>query len=100
MADDDKDHRDHRDEGFAHLYRNPVERFGQLPEPTRQWLEELREDDIQELNDAVKFYRTARAVGRFNKWLIITVVTIFVGAAAFGKALQEFWAWFIHAVRP
>jgi hypothetical protein len=97
MADDDRDHRDHSDSGYAYLFHDPVERFGQLPEKTRHWLENLREDDIKELKDAVSFYRTARAVGRFNKWLIITIVTIFIGAAAFGDALLKFWAWISHA---
>ena len=101
MADDDKSHKDHHgDEGYAQPYKNPVERFWQLPEPTRQWLEDLREDDIKELIDAIKFYRTARAVGRFNKWLIITIVTIFIGAAGFGEAILKFWVWVSHIGRP
>ena len=96
MADDSRDHGNARDDGYDQPIYNPVERFGHLPEPTRQWLENLREDDIKELNDAVRFYRTAKAVGRFNKWLIITVVTLFIGAAAFGEALLKFWVWISH----
>ena len=97
MADDDKDHRDHRDEGYAHLYQNPVERFGQLPEPTRQWLENLRQDDIKDLNDAVKFYHATAAGGKFIKWLAIAVVAIFVGSAALGHAVQDLWGWIFKA---
>lgn len=76
---------------YLHQYNNPVERFAQLPEPTRQWLENLREDDIKQLNEAIRFYDAARVGGRFIKWLIITVVAIFVGAAAFGEAIQKIW---------
>ena len=97
MADDDKDHRDHRDEVYAHLYHNPVERFWQLPEPTRQWLENLRPDDIKELNDAVKFYHATAVGGKFVKWLAYVIVAIFVGSAALGHAIQDLWSWMFKA---
>jgi hypothetical protein len=94
---DDRDHRDHGDQGWAGPYWNPVERFGQLPEVTRQWLENLRADDINDLNDAMKFYHATKAGGKFIKWLVIVVVACFVGAAAFGEAIQKLWSWLFHA---
>ena len=93
MAEDDKDHRDHHDEDYVHLYHNPVERFGQLPEDTRQWLENLRADDLADLKDAVKFYHATAAGGKFVKWLAYAVVAIFVGSAALGHAFQDLWGW-------
>src|ERR1035437_69415 len=97
MADDDKDHRDHGVRDYAGTMWNPIERFGQLPEPTRQWLESLRQGDIKDLNDAVKFYHATAAGGKFIKWMAIAVVAIFVGTAALGDAIQKLWGWMFHA---
>ena len=99
MADDDKDHRDRRDEDYAHLYHNPVERFGQLPGPTRQWLEDLREDDIKEMEEERKFYRTVKTIIKFNKYLAMFIIATFVGAVQFGDAVQKFINWVIHIGR-
>ena len=99
MNPDEIDHRDHRDHGdsdYAQPYFNPVQRFGQLPEATRQWLENLRPSDLKDLDDAVRFYHSTKAGGRFMKWLMISIVTIFVGAAAFGDAVQKLY----HTMRP
>jgi hypothetical protein len=99
MSDDHRDFKARGDKDSRYMYHDPVERFGQLPEPTRQWLERLREEDIKELNDAVRFYHATKAGGRFVKWLMITIVAIFVGAAAFGEALQKLWTLISHAIR-
>lgn len=88
-----RDHRDHGDADYTQPYWNPVERFGQLPEPTRQWLENLRPNDLKDLNDAIKFYHATAAGGKFIKWLAIAVVAIFVGSAALGHAIQDLWGW-------
>ena len=93
------DHRDHRDDGYAHLYHDPVERFGQLPESTRQWLEDLRPDDIKEMEEERKFYRTFKTVIKFNKYLGMFIIAIFVGAVQFGEAIQKFITWIGHLAR-
>jgi len=79
---------------------NPVDRFAHLPEPTRKWLETLREDDLAEINDAIKFYRTARTLGRFGKWSIISAVAFFITVSQLGEAVQKIWTWFGHWGRP
>jgi hypothetical protein len=76
---------------------NPVNRFAHLPEPTRKWLEQLREDDLSDLNEAVRFYHNIKTVGRFNKWLIITVVASFVVAVQFGEAIQKAFNWIVRS---
>ena len=98
VNEQERDHRDHRDHGDADDAA-PIERFWQLPGSTRQWLEGLRPDDIEELKDALKLYRTVNAGGRLVKWLSITIVAIFVGAATLGEALAKLWAFISHAVR-
>ena len=95
----ERDHRDHRDDDFAHLYHNPVERFGQLPETTRQWLENLREDDIKEMEEERKFYRTVKMIIKFNKYLGMFIIATFIGAVQFGEAIQKFVNWLVHAGR-
>src|SRR5665647_540140 len=100
MVADNHEHRDHRDDDFAHLYHNPVERFSQLPETTRQWLENLREDDIKEMEEERKFYRTIKTIVRFNKYLGMFIIAVFVGAVQFGDAAQKFIFWISHTGRP
>ena len=96
MSDDHRDHRAHGDEEYAHLYRDPIERFGQLPETTRKWLENLREDDIAEIKNALKLYRRVNSGGWLIKYLLGTIVVTFVGAMQFGEAIQKFVAWITH----
>jgi hypothetical protein len=79
---------------------NPVDRFAHLPEPTRKFLEDLREDDIEEIKEAVRFMRSATTVGRFAKWSIISVVGFFIAASQFGEAIQKLWNWIGHGGRP
>ena len=76
---------------------NPVDRFGHLPESTRKWLESLREEDILELKEAIHFHRSAKTIGRFGRWLIITIVGTFIGAVAFGQNIAVVWKWLIGA---
>jgi hypothetical protein len=100
---DDHDHRDfraHGDEEYAHLYRDPIDRYGQLPEWKRRWIEELTEEKIKDQDDATRFYHGAKAGGRFVKWLMITIVAVFVGAAAFGDAVQKLWHIVIRTGSP
>lgn len=74
-------------------YLSPVDRFAQLPEPTRKWLEQLREDDINDIMEVLRTYHEVRSFRRFSKWLVITVVAVFVAAAQFGEAIQKLWGW-------
>jgi hypothetical protein len=75
-------------------YKNPVDRFAQLPEWKRIWLEELTEEKIKTVDEILDRYRDARAVGRFSKWLIVGVFTVFIMSAGFGKNIVEILNWF------
>ena len=99
MADDYKDHRAHGDEEYANLYRDPIDRYGQLPEGTRRWLENLREDDLKELDEERKFYRSVKTIARFNKYLVMLIVGIFVAAVQFGESISKFFVWLSHVGR-
>jgi hypothetical protein len=70
---------------------NPVDRFAHLPEETREWLEQLRQDDIEEIRSAIRFMREVKTVGKFGKWALITVVSTFTGAVLLGEKIAIFW---------
>lgn len=83
------------DEYEAGPISNPVDRFAHLPEPTRRFLESLREEDLVYLKDTVRFMKTSRTLGRFFRWLIFSVVGLFVMANQFGQAIQNLWHWIL-----
>lgn len=94
-------------------FSSPVDRFIHLPEPTRRWFESLREDDIakfkklgrlseddlDDLVEAIRFQRSARTIGRFGKWVIITVFSTFIGAVALGEKIGIAWKWAVGGPR-
>lgn len=73
---------------------NPAHRFAHLPEPTRKWLEQLREDDIKEMVDAIRFWRTVKAGSWIIKWAMGIFLATFLGVVAFGEAILKVWTWF------
>lgn len=54
---------------------------------TRDWLTHLREEDIDTLNEAIKFQRDARIIGKFGKWLILTFAAIVIIMGQFSEAI-------------
>lgn len=95
----DRHHRREPEEIISELeYHNPVDRYAQLPEPTRQWLEGLRPEDIQDLNEGRKLLHSTRTLGRFGKWLAITVFSIFLVISQTGEALQKVWRFIFYGV--
>ena len=78
---------------------NPVDRFAHLPEETRQWLEQLREDDISEIREVIKFMREVKTLTKFGKWALITVVSTFTGAVLLGEKIAVAWKFFTGATK-
>lgn len=74
-------------------FHSPVRRFDQLPPDTRRFLEQLRKEDIEKINKAVRFYNLLETVGKFNSWLIVGAMTIFITFAAFGEAIRKVLGW-------
>ena len=74
--------------------KDAAARYSQLPEATREFLEELREQDVALLGDAINFMRSARTMGRFFRWSAILVVGFFVGTGALRDAIVRIWGWF------
>jgi hypothetical protein len=65
--------------------------YADVPKETREWLNALRPEDLAEISEAVRFMRSARVVGRFGRWALITFVTVFGGAVTFGDKLMTMW---------
>lgn len=80
--------------------RNPVDRFAHLPEVTRKWIESLREEDLADLTEAVRFMHSAKTIGRFGKWMILTIVGMIIAGASLGEAIQKYWGWVFRGGHP
>lgn len=62
-----------------------------LDERTVKFLEQLRPEEVELLKESINFMRSAKTMGRFFKWVLITIVGTFIGAAAFGEAIKTLW---------
>ncbi len=74
--------------------RRPADRYSELPNETRVFLERLRPEEITDLAEAINFMRSVRTVGRIMRWIIIAVVGTFLGAVALGDAIARVLGWF------
>lgn len=72
--------------------REQCKRYLELRPTVRDFLEELRDDDIKELRDAMRFQRSARTVTRFGRWLIVTAFAVFIAATQIGEAASKLLA--------
>lgn len=66
------------------------DRLLELPPEVRKFLAGLRDEELKtfreivklpadDIKDGFKFVRELRTVGRFTRWLIVTIVGIFIG---------------------
>ena len=65
-----------------------------LPEHTQKFLSELREEDVEELKESMKFIKNAKTVNRFLKWLVITAVGMFIATVSLGESIIKLKGWF------
>ena len=65
-----------------------------LPQYTQDFLIDLKEDEVEDLHDAMEFIRSVRTVSKFLKWVIITVVAIFLSFVSLGEGFLKMGAWF------
>ena len=71
-----------------------AKRFDDLPERTKDFLLNLRDDEIDTMNDGIRLVGAIRTVGTFVKWLIVGVVGLFAGVVMFGESIARIAAWF------
>ncbi|WP_043062298.1 hypothetical protein [Brucella anthropi] len=70
-----------------------VNRMNDLPERTKEFLSRLDQDDIDNLEDAMKFYATVRTMGHVMKWLAITILAMIAGIASLYENSLKIWGW-------
>lgn len=66
----------------------------ELPDHTQEFLIGLREEEVEELQEAIQFMRSVKTVGKFGKWMIITGVGAFIGAISLGESILKLKGWF------
>ena len=71
-----------------------AKRFDDLPERTKDFLLNLRDDEIDTMNDGIRLVGAIRTVGTFVKWVIVGVVGLFAGVVMFGESIARIAAWF------
>ncbi|WP_395449973.1 hypothetical protein ACHMW7_09250 [Aminobacter sp. UC22_36] len=76
------------------LNAKPADRLAELPVKTREFLAQLREEDIDTLNAGLKLVVATMTVGRAVKWLIVGILGLFAGVVLFGESVLKMLAWF------
>ena len=71
-----------------------VKKFDDLPEKTKLFLSNLREDEVDTLNDEIQVVGSIKTVGTFVKWIIIGALGIVSGIVMFAESIGKFLAWF------
>jgi hypothetical protein len=69
-------------------------RFDDLPPKTKKFLSNLRDDEIDTLNDGIRLINSAMTVGKFMKWVIVGLLGLFVGVVMFGESVSKIAGWF------
>lgn len=70
-----------------------AKKFDDLPERTKQFLSDLRPDEVDTLNDGIRLVRSIATVGAFMKWAIVGILGIAVGIVMFGESVAKIMAW-------
>lgn len=72
----------------------PPTRMADLPDYTQEFLKNLREEDVIELKEAMRFMKSVKTINKFLKWVIITAVSVFVATISLGESIIKFKGWF------
>ena len=77
-----------------------IRRYEDLPPKTREFIADLDDERIEEIEEAIKFMRATRTVSTFLRWCVITLVAAFLTTAALGEAIGKIWTWVTSAGAP
>lgn len=77
-----------------HNPEDPAQHFATLPEHTKEFLRELRPEEIRELREGIEMLRNISTVSRFLRWTIITIVAVFVTIVSLGESIAKVFRWF------
>ncbi|TMO68932.1 hypothetical protein CWC17_19170 [Pseudoalteromonas sp. S3785] len=84
--------------------RQPAQRFTELDEKVQERLSPLTPDHVtpleslstlpkDEVPGLLKMFRDIKAVSNFLRWLIVTLVAIFIGGVALGENIAKVAGW-------
>lgn len=76
-----------------------VDRYADLPEEVRSWLEHMRSEDVSQLQNTIAFYRWASTTSRYVKWSVLFILGIFITTATAGDSILKVWHW-MFPVKP
>ena len=71
----------------------PLEKYAQLPESTRVFLEKMTEEDAEILAKGIRTFRNALIAIQVLKWLIGGLIVAFTTAAALGDSWLKIKGW-------
>lgn len=71
----------------------PVNAMNELPHNTREFLARLTAEDVATLEDGVKLVTALRRVGKVTKWLVLTIVGIFLGFVLIWEGVLKVLGW-------
>lgn len=75
-------------------YEERPKKMIELPQYTQDFLIDLKEDEVEELQEAMELVRSIRTVSKFLKWVIITAMAIFLSFVSLGEGIFKMKAWF------
>lgn len=72
----------------------PVAKYADLPEDTRDFLEDMTREDVEILATGIRWLRNILIILRFAKWLAGAAVVGFTSAAALTDSFGKFKGFF------
>lgn len=70
-----------------------AKRFDDLPARTKDFLSNLRDEEIDTLSDGIRLVNAIRTVGTFMKWVIVGLIGILAGFVMVGESIAKIAAW-------
>lgn len=70
-----------------------AKRFEDLPDRTKEFLSNLRDDEIDTMNDGIRLVSAMRTVAVFFKWLLVGVGGMILGTVMLGESIVKIAAW-------
>ncbi|WP_244430507.1 hypothetical protein [Brucella rhizosphaerae] len=71
-----------------------ADRMIELPEETREFLSQLREEDIDLMKHGLDLIRSLRTIGRFMRWVVLAVLAVLIGVVSLYENTMKLLAWF------
>lgn len=71
-----------------------ADRLIELKEETREFLSQLREEDIDLMKHGLELIRSFRTIGRFMRWVILAVLAMLLGVVSLYENTVKLIAYF------